>query len=75
MAVTRDGIPVRCWRRPGNASDQRLIRRVKDAMRDWALGEIVWVTGRGRSSAEDRRHPRQDHSYVIGENSAPGRRR
>ena len=29
MAVTRDGIPVRCWCWPGNASDQVVIRQVK----------------------------------------------
>jgi hypothetical protein len=42
MAVTRDGIPVRCWCWPGNASDQTLIRQVKDDMRDWTLSKIVW---------------------------------
>ena len=30
MAVTRDGIPVRCWTFPGSESDQRIIRTVKD---------------------------------------------
>ena len=29
MAVTRDGIPVRCWTFPGGESDQRIIRTVK----------------------------------------------
>jgi hypothetical protein len=40
MAVTRDGIPVRCWCWPGNASDQTLIRQVKDDMRDWTLAAL-----------------------------------
>nr|WP_248962086.1 hypothetical protein [Sphaerisporangium perillae] len=43
MAVTRDGIPVRCWCWPGNASDQVVIKQVKDDMRDWTLSKIVWV--------------------------------
>ena len=30
MAVTRDGIPVRCWTFPGNTADQMIIRKVKD---------------------------------------------
>jgi hypothetical protein len=30
MAVTRDGIPVRCWTFPGNTGDQKIIRKVKD---------------------------------------------
>jgi DDE family transposase len=67
MAVTRDGIPVRCWCWPGNASDQVVIRQVKDEMRDWTLSKIVWVTDRGFSSAENRRYLRSgDHHYIIG---------
>jgi hypothetical protein len=27
MAVTRDGIPVRCWTFPGSAADQKIIRK------------------------------------------------
>jgi hypothetical protein len=73
MAVTRDGIPVRCWCWPGNASDQKLIRQVKDDMRDWTLSKIVWVTDRGFSSAETRRYLRQgDHQYIIGEKLRSG---
>ncbi|MFF4775398.1 IS1634 family transposase [Microtetraspora fusca] len=73
MAVTRDGIPVRCWCWPGNASDQKLIRQVKDDMRDWTLSKIVWVADRGFSSAENRRYLRQgDHSYIIGEKLRSG---
>src|SRR6266568_5260404 len=73
MAVTRDGIPVRCWSWPGNASDQVVIRQVKDEMRDWTLSKIVWVTDRGFSSAENRRYLRQgDHHYIIGEKMRSG---
>ena len=35
MAVTRDGIPVRCWTLPGSESDQRIIRTVKDDLGAW----------------------------------------
>ncbi|MBB5966467.1 IS1634 family transposase [Planomonospora venezuelensis] len=73
MAVTRDGIPVRCWCWPGNASDQNVIRQVKDDMRDWTLSKIVWVTDRGFSSTENRRYLRQgDHAYIIGEKLRSG---
>jgi hypothetical protein len=73
MAVTRDGIPVRCWCWPGNSSDQVLIRQVKDDMRDWTLSKIVWVTDRGFSSAVNRRYLRQgDHHYIIGEKLRSG---
>ena len=73
MAVTRDGIPVRCWCWPGNASDQTVIRQVKDQMRDWTLAKIVWVTDRGFSSEENRRYLRRgDHTYIIGEKLRSG---
>jgi hypothetical protein len=73
MAVTRDGIPVRCWCWPGNTADQKLIRQVKDDMRDWTLSKIVWVTDRGFSSERNRRYLRQgDHQYIIGEKLRSG---
>ena len=68
MAVTRDGIPVRVWSWPGNASDQTLIRQVKDDMRDWTLSKIVWVADRGFSSETNRRYLRSGtDAYIIGE--------
>ena len=68
MAVTRDGIPVRVWCWPGNTADSKLIRQVKDDMRDWTLSRIVWVADRGFSSQRNRRYLRQgDHAYIIGE--------
>src|SRR6266496_2617380 len=68
MAVTRDGIPVRVWSWPGNTGDQGLIRQVKDDMRDWGLGRVVWVTDRGFSSGENRRYlQRGAGNYIIGE--------
>jgi hypothetical protein len=54
MAVTRDGIPIRIWTWPGNANDQTLIRQVKQDMRDWKLGRVVWVTDAGFNSAKNR---------------------
>ncbi|MEY9997081.1 hypothetical protein ABIE67_009595 [Streptomyces sp. V4I8] len=68
LAVTRDGIPVRVWSWPGNASDQTLIRQVKDDMRDWTLSKIVWVADRGFSSDRNRRYLRSGtDAYIIGE--------
>ncbi len=68
MAVTRDGIPVRVWCWPGNTADSKLIRQVKDDMRDWTLSRIVWVADRGFSSEHNRRYLRQgEHAYIIGE--------
>ncbi|WP_240051800.1 transposase, partial [Pseudonocardia sp. EV170527-09] len=68
MAVTRDGIPVRCWAWPGNTADSALIRQVKDDMRDWSLSRIVWVADRGFTSAENRRYlQRAGGHYILGE--------
>jgi len=68
MAVTRGGIPVRVWCWPGNTADSALIRQVKDDMRDWSLGRVVWVADRGFSSAENRRYlQRGAGHYIIGE--------
>lgn len=68
MAVTRDGIPVRVWCWPGNTNDQALIRQVKDDLRAWRLGRVVWVADRGFSSAENRRYlQRAGGHYIIGE--------
>ena len=73
MAVTREGIPVRVWSWPGNYSDSALIRQVKDEMRDWSLGRIVWVADRGFSSAENRRYLQQAGGhYIIGERLRSG---
>jgi Transposase DDE domain len=54
MAVTRDGIPVRCWTFPGSESDQRIIRTVKDDLGSWNLRRMVWVVDRGFASAANR---------------------
>jgi transposase len=68
MAVTRDGIPVRVWCWPGNTADSALIRQVKQDMREWVLGKIIWVADRGFSSATNRRFLQQGASgYIIGE--------
>lgn len=68
MAVTREGIPVRCWTFPGDVSDQVLIRTVKDDLRAWSLHRVIWVLDRGFTSAENRRYlQRAGGSYIMGE--------
>jgi hypothetical protein len=73
MAVTRDGIPVRVWSWPGNTSDSPLIRQVKDDMRDWTLGKVIWVADRGFTSATNRRHLMAGGGgYILGEKLRSG---
>jgi hypothetical protein len=68
MAVTRQGIPVRVWTFPGTASDQVIIRKVKDDLRGWNLSRVIWVLDRGFTSAENRRYlQRAGGHYIVGE--------
>jgi Transposase DDE domain len=50
LAVTRTGIPVRVWCWPGNTSDASVLPQVKDDLRGWRLGRVVWVVDAGFSS-------------------------
>src|SRR6202521_772368 len=68
MAVTRKGIPVRGWTVPGNASDQAIIRKVKDDLRGWKLARVIWVLDRGFTSERNRRYlQRAGGHYIVGE--------
>src|SRR5690606_17094995 len=68
MAVTRTGIPIRVWCWPGNTNDQALTRQVKDDLRAWRLGRVVWVADRGFSSEQNRRYlQRGGGNYIVGE--------
>ncbi|MCA1701196.1 MAG: IS1634 family transposase, partial [Actinobacteria bacterium] len=68
MAVTRKGIPVRVWTFPGNASDQVVIRKVKDDLRGWNLARVIWVLDRGFTSERNRRYlQRAGGHYIVGE--------
>ena len=68
MAVTRDGLPIRIWTWPGNANDQEVIRQVKEDMRAWKLGRVLWVADAGFNSAENRcRLQLAGGHYIIGQ--------
>ncbi len=68
MAVTRNGIPVRVWTFPGNASDQAIIRKAHDDLRGWNLSRVIWVLDRGFSSERNRRYlQRAGGHYIVGE--------
>jgi transposase len=65
MAVTRDGVPVRCWTFPGNTNDQAIIRRVKDDLAGWNLHRLVWVADRGFASAANRAYLTRGGGHYI----------
>jgi hypothetical protein len=73
MAVTREGIPIRCWTFPGTASDQVLLRQVKDDLREWRLHRVIWVLDTGFTSEENRRYlQRAGGHFIIGEKLRAG---
>jgi hypothetical protein len=65
MAVTRDGIPVRCWTFPGDTPDQSIIRRIKSDLADWNLRRLVWVADRGFASAANRAYLTRGGGHYI----------
>ena len=68
MAVTREGIPVRCWTFPGNASDQLIMRTIHDDLAGWKLNRVLWVADRGFSSVANRAYlQRGGGHYVLAE--------
>ncbi len=73
LAVTRDGIPVRCWSFEGNTADVSLLERVKDDLRDWKLGRVIMVLDRGFTSEENLRYlQRAGGGYIAGERLRSG---
>ncbi len=65
MAVTRDGIPVRCWTFAGSESDQKIIRTIKDDLGSWNLHRLVWVADTGFASAANRAYLTRGGGHYI----------
>jgi transposase len=73
FAVTKEGIPVRCFVFAGNSSDQKIIRQVKDALREWRLHRVIWVCDTGFNSEENRAYlQRAGGHYILGEKLRQG---
>lgn len=68
LAVTREGIPVRCWVLPGNQNDAKCVDQVQKDLNDWKLGRVVWAMDRGMTSQENKRIlQRAGGQYILGE--------
>lgn len=68
LAVTRGGIPVRCWVLPGNQHDAKTVDEVQRDLNAWKLGRVVWVMDRGMTSDENRKIlQRAGGQYILGE--------
>lgn len=73
LAVTKEGIPVRCWVFPGDTADARTVEQVKRDLHGWQLDRVVLVADRGMNSRDNLRllleHGGQ---YIVGERMRQG---
>jgi transposase len=68
LAVTKEGIPVKCWTLPGNTSDMATVEKVKNDLLGWKLGRCVWVMDRGMNSENNRLVlQKAGGQYILGE--------
>jgi transposase len=68
LAVTKEGIPVRCWVLPGNTADASTVEMVQKDLAGWKLSRCVWVMDRGMAGEENRTIlQRAGGHYILGE--------
>jgi transposase len=68
LAVTREGIPVRCWVVPGSQHGAKSLEQVQRDLNSWKLGRVVWVMDRGMSGEDNRRIlQRAGGQFILGE--------
>jgi hypothetical protein len=65
LAVTREGIPVRCWVWPGNTNDQSVVAEVKADLVGWRLGRAIYVVDSGFSGQANLRALRSAGGHYI----------
>lgn len=74
LAVTREGIPIRCWVWPGNTADVSRVKQVKEDLVGWKLGRVITVVDRGFVSEENLRTlQRAGGHYIAGERMQSGK--
>lgn len=74
LAVTKEGIPVRCWVWPGNTADVSVIEEVRRDLRTWKLGRVITVVDRGFTSEENLAElQRGGGHYLAGERLRSGK--
>ena len=74
MAVTREGIPVRCWTFEGNRNDAATIKQVKEDLAGWRLNRVVWAVDRGMVSDDNLATLRGGGAhYIAGEKMRIGK--
>ena len=74
LAVTREGIPVRCWAWPGNTADMSVVSQVKKDLTNWKLGRVITVLDRGFSSKENLKElQKAGGHYIVGDKMRSGK--
>ena len=74
MAVTKEGIPVRCWVFSGETSDMNIVEQVKKDLNGWQLGRVISVMDCGFSSDDNcvKLQMGGGH-YIVGEKMRSGK--
>ena len=68
FAVTRSGIPVRCWVWPGNTSDKEVIQEVKEDLNAWKLNRVIMVQDSGFNNENNKKILQgAGGNYIMGE--------
>jgi hypothetical protein len=65
LAVTRAGLPVRCWTLPGNTADAGIVADVQRDLAGWRLNRVVWVMDRGMAGRSQRAALQRGGGHVI----------
>lgn len=65
LAVTRGGLPVRCWTVPGNTADAAMVERVQRDLAGWRLNRVVWVMDRGMAGETQRAALQRGGGHAI----------
>jgi len=74
LAVTRSGLPVRCWVWPGQTTDVSRVEEVKRDLIAWKLGRVITVVDRGFVSEENLRTLQRAGGHsIVGERMRSGK--
>jgi hypothetical protein len=65
VAVTRGGLPVRCWTLPGNTADAAIVDGIQRDLAGWRLNRVVWVMDRGMAGRSQRAALQRGGGHVI----------
>ena len=67
LAVTREGIPLRCRVMPGNQNDAECVEQVQKDLNDWQFGRVVRAMDQGMTGEENKRIlQRARGQYILG---------